>query len=237
VQINGLCRCFSYDVTSLLAFGKSMQFLEGKSTPEAISVLENITNGMGGRGVLLQVPWLLSLIESLPFVGPLKGYTSWSAEQAGQVEHDTEIKEKVTIMGYLLKNTKTSATSRALLSADARLIMEAGSETVSSALIIIFILLATNPSHQHAIREEAIASLKDRTWNNAKPQPLLDDFVAECLRLFPPVTLSSQRVVPEGGLKLGKVFLPEDTIVNLATYQIQRGKFYAQIRWAGVWES
>jgi len=67
------------------------------------------------------------------------------------------------------------------------------------------------------------AVLEDKAWSSAKPQALLDDIIAESLRLFPPVTLSSQRVIPEGGLKIGKVELPEGTIVNLATYQIQRG--------------
>jgi cytochrome P450 len=97
------------------------------------------------------------------------------------------------------------------------------SDTTASALTILFVLLATHPSYQQKLREEVAISFADATYNCGKPQALLDGILMESLRLFPPVTFSSQRVVPPGGLTVGKVYLPEDTVVSIGTYQVQHG--------------
>jgi cytochrome P450 len=88
----------------------------------------------------------------------------------------------------------------------------------------LFILLAANPSYQQKLREEVEIPFADQTYNSARPQVLLDGIINEALRLFPPVTFTSQRVTPAEGLTVGKFKVPPDTIVSIGTYQIQHGK-------------
>ena len=99
------------------------------------------------------------------------------------------------------------------------------SDTTASALTVLFFLLAVHDSYQKKLREEIDISFQEKTYNCAKPEPLLDGIISEALRLFPPVTFGSQRVIPEPGMTIGDVDIPPDTVVSLAMYQIQRGKF------------
>jgi len=223
VQLNDLCKHYSFDVMNTLAYGSSTQYLEGKSTKKATRILNNVINEIATVGALLQVPWLVTVIENLSiFGGSLKESKAWSA---ARVEKRRQMKDpKPDIIGHLLKHTPNDRAGRALLNADARLIVGAGSESTASALVILFVLLATNPEYQHSLRQEVSASFEDKSYNSAQTHTILDSIIAEALRLFPPVLSSSQRVIGEGGLRIGKIYLPEDTIVNLATYQIQRGK-------------
>jgi len=127
------------------------------------------------------------------------------------------------IMGHLLAHTENTLTGRAILNADSRVIIGAGSDTTASALTILFVLLAVHPNYQERLREEVSTSFTDNTFNCGKPQALLDAIITESLRLFPPVTFCSQRVIPAGGLTVGKgkIYIPEDTVVSIATYQVQ----------------
>lgn len=97
------------------------------------------------------------------------------------------------------------------------------SDTTASALTVLFALLATNPSCQQELRQEVEISFANSTYNSAKPQALLDGIINEALRLFPPVTFSSQRVTPAEGLTIGKVHIPPDTVLSLSTYHIHHG--------------
>jgi cytochrome P450 len=74
------------------------------------------------------------------------------------------------------------------------------SDTTASALTTLFVLLATNPLYQQKLRQEVEVPFAISTYNSAKPQALLDGIVNEALRLFPPVTFSSQCLTPAEGL-------------------------------------
>ena len=128
-----------------------------------------------------------------------------------------------------------------MLNADSRVIIGAGrlvalprtqslrlltqiSDTTASALTILFVLLATYPYYHQKLREEVDISFQNGTYTPAKPQMLLDAIIAESLRLYPPVTFYSQRVTPLGGIMIGEIMIPENTIVSVATCQIHRGK-------------
>ena len=81
VIINELCIHYSYDVMSSLAFGYSTKFLEGRSTQSATKILKNIQKGIVAVGALLQVPWMLTVVECISFAGPMMEFNNWSAEQ------------------------------------------------------------------------------------------------------------------------------------------------------------
>jgi len=122
VLLNELCRYYIYDAMSSLTFGYSTQFLEGRSTKAATEALDNITKGITEIGILLHVPWLLTILETIPFAGPLKNYNLWCDEQ---IE-----KRRITpnpspdFFRPFLKNPKNYPSYRARLHSDARVIMK-----------------------------------------------------------------------------------------------------------------
>jgi len=88
------------------------------------------------------------------------------------------------IMGHLLEHTEDTAAGRALLSADSRIIIGAGrvslidprspvsngsishSDTTSSTLTVLFVLLATYPKYQQRLRHKSEILLKVSTYNS-----------------------------------------------------------------------
>lgn len=131
---------------------------------------------------------------------------------------------KPDIMGHLLRYTEDTPSGRALLNADSRVIIGAGSDTTASALSILFVLLADHPQYQARLLDEITPLFKDGRYSNARSSPLLDAIIQEALRLYPAITFTSQRVVPKDGLNIGNVYIPGDTIVSIATWQLHRGK-------------
>ncbi|KAI9645352.1 hypothetical protein NHQ30_006088 [Ciborinia camelliae] len=220
IILNELCIQYSYDVMSALAFGIFTQFLDGKQTA-AKKIVDNIRSGVVAFGALLHIPWMLTIFETMSILGgPMKEFNDWSA---CQVEARRHMKNpKPDIMGHLLEHTENTSSGRALLNADSRLIIGAGSDTTASALSVLFILLANYPEYQARLLEEVTPMFKDETYSNTKSSPLLDGIIQETLRLYPPVTFTSQRVIPKDGLNIGSVYIPGDTIVSIATWQLHR---------------
>lgn len=80
IIVNELCIQYSYDVMSALAFGISTRFLDGKQDANAKKIVDDIQSGIVAVGALLHVPWILTVIETLSFLGgPMKEFNDWSA--------------------------------------------------------------------------------------------------------------------------------------------------------------
>ncbi|TGO40918.1 hypothetical protein BHYA_0029g00270 [Botrytis hyacinthi] len=219
--INELCVQYSYDVMSALAFGIHTEFLNGKETAAAKKVLGNIQSGISALGAVVHIPWMFTVIDVLSFLGgPMKEFNDWSASQ---VEARRDMKNpKPDIVGHLIQHTEDTPAGRALLNGDSRVIIGAGSDTTASALTAIFVHLAHYPEYQARLFEELRPLSEDGTYTNATSTPLLDGIIQEVLRLYAPVTFNSQRVTPKGGLTIGTVYIPGDTIVSIATWQLHR---------------
>lgn len=73
---------FSYDVTSVLAFGKAMGFTTGESSKAADSILSTFTQSLSAMGIMYHMPWLMNALTILTsLAGPLKDWTDWSVSQ------------------------------------------------------------------------------------------------------------------------------------------------------------
>ena len=122
--VNDLCIHYSYDVMSSLAFGSSTGFIDGTSSDVATTILNNIKEGIVAVGLFLHVPWMLTIVETLSFVGPMKLFKSWSSEKVA--ERRKMNNNRPDIMGYLLEHTEDNKENRALLDAESRVIIGAG---------------------------------------------------------------------------------------------------------------
>lgn len=62
-----------------------------------------------------------------------------------------------------------------------------GSDTTATALTEIFVLLAAYPRYIDKIREEIDPHLRTGTFSCQTAYPVLDSFINETMRLYPPV--------------------------------------------------
>jgi cytochrome P450 family 628 len=112
---------------------------------------------------------------------------------------------------------------------DAYLIVVAGSDTTAATLTCLFFMLATHPQALKKLQAEVDAyhlaneGLGFESTSLAK-LPYLDAVINESLRLQPTVPSGVQRETPPEGLRIGDVYIPGKTIVQIPTYSIQRGK-------------
>ena len=112
---------------------------------------------------------------------------------------------------------------------DAELIVVAGSDTTAATLTCLFLQLATNPTVLKTLQAEiddyysSKGGLGFESTSLAK-LPYLDAVVSETLRLHPAVPSGVQRMTPPKGLQIGDTFVPGNTIVQIPTHTIQRGK-------------
>lgn len=60
------------------------------------------------------------------------------------------------------------------------------------------------------------------SWATAQDLPYLNAVIDECLRLHPPGSILSERVVPDGGLCVDNVEVPSGTIVGMNGWLTQR---------------
>lgn len=82
VFVNEFCMHYVYDVMSSPGFGSATRFIEGKSSDFANTLLAKIQEGITAIAFLAHVPALLTVAESLTFLGgPMKLFREWSKEQ------------------------------------------------------------------------------------------------------------------------------------------------------------
>lgn len=81
VSANALTKHYSYDVISTLGFGNSTRFLEGETTEVAKNVFGAIERGVIAIGILLHVPYLLTIMEAFTYQGPMGEFNKWAANE------------------------------------------------------------------------------------------------------------------------------------------------------------
>ncbi|KAF2138249.1 uncharacterized protein K452DRAFT_256367 [Aplosporella prunicola CBS 121167] len=223
MDINELATYFSYDVMSALAFGEALGFVDGCSSELAKKVINGIRSGLNAIGMMVHVPYIMTAVEvfsKLPGPNPMKNYNNWSKENV--VRRKKMKNPKPDIMGHLIKNTKPGGEGDALLDAESRLIIGAGSETTATAISLAFTYLALNPSYIDKLREESGSANDCSGKFFLYPLPVLDSIVNEVLRLHPPITFGSQRVTSSKGLRIGHTWIPPETVVAIPPCVIGR---------------
>ncbi|KAF2801643.1 putative benzoate 4-monooxygenase cytochrome P450 [Mytilinidion resinicola] len=226
IVLNDLMIHYSYDVMSLLAYGKSMGFVEGKSTDVADSILKNIMDGVYAIGLLLHVPWLFTIVTTFAFaIGPLKQWNDWSRHE---VDERREVKNpKPDLMTHLIASTPDDHAGRELLFSESRLIISAGSDTTATALTFLFVLLSlqeqsTTLANLRAELDTVFSKPSDdkEAFSCMRPLPMLDAVINEGLRLYPSVYFPSQRVTPAAGMTINGRYIPGDTIISIPAYAL-----------------
>ncbi|KAL6242183.1 hypothetical protein RBB50_010731 [Rhinocladiella similis] len=117
-----------------------------------------------------------------------------------------------------LASMKDQTLSEEEIIAESIVMFFAGTDTTASVISVGLWHLLQRPSLYKRLQQELAPVMPDI---NSRPSleeleslPLLDACVKEGLRITCPVRGRSPRIVPPGGLQVGKVFLPPGTVVS-----------------------
>ena len=113
---------------------------------------------------------------------------------------------------YILRHKDEKAISEGEMESNAALILPAGTEIVSTAMLGTLYLLSKYPKVLTKLRHELnshFASEKDITMATVAKVPYLQEVLDEGLRMYPPFSGSLKRKVPRGGEMVSNYFVPE----------------------------
>ncbi|KAI1193046.1 putative benzoate 4-monooxygenase cytochrome P450 [Nemania serpens] len=103
----------------------------------------------------------------------------------------------------------------------------AGSDSVATIMRTIIYNLLKYPATLEKLRAELLAEnlpLPSPPYSTVRDLAYLDACVQEGLRMHPPFALPLERVVPEGGITVLGIYLPEGTVIGGNPYIVNRHK-------------
>jgi benzoate 4-monooxygenase len=109
--------------------------------------------------------------------------------------------------------------------AECSAMMNAGTETTTSAMTSTIFLLYTHPRVLQKLREEIDAAAPQNaipTYEVASKLPYLRACIEESLRVRPPSSFGLPRIVPAGGKAIAEKFIPAGVTVSVPTYSLLR---------------
>lgn len=212
---------FGFDVMGDTAFGSSFGMLE---TNEEHPIVQIMRSGIFIIGRLTPLPWLVTVLSSLPGAAgdfkKLEAFAETSILSRAKMDRGED-----DVMSKLISAARDPSDPSKIdmhyLGGDAMVIIIAGSDTVSIALTFLFYNLALKPEHVSKLREELKGV--DIT-NNRALQSLahLNALINETLRLYPPVVTAPLRQTPPEGLKIDDRYIPGNVTISTPLWSLGR---------------
>ncbi|KAF8989690.1 high nitrogen upregulated cytochrome P450 monooxygenase 2 [Cyathus striatus] len=233
VDLAELLSFFAYDFMGDMAFGGGFELMRDGDTEHLWKLMEN---GIIVHSYSQHIPWAAPLLLDLSNAGKAsEKLSAFSIEQSRKrMEHGSSERD---LSSYLLGEVSNSLKPLHFeeYSAEASLVIIAGSDTTATVLSNIFFNLIIHRNIYDRLRVE-VEEYYPRsegvgpTENMSKlaEMPLLNGVINETLRLYPPVPVWVQRSVDEGrgGKLAGSIFIPDGTAVNIPPYAIHRDPRY-----------
>ncbi|KAI0756346.1 high nitrogen upregulated cytochrome P450 monooxygenase 2 [Daedaleopsis nitida] len=217
---------FAYDLMSDMAFGGGSEMMLNGDEGSVWPLLEV---GLVNSDTFGHLPWMADYIRTVPGLGAKMKQMRSFCMQRTEERVKLGAASRKDLFYYL--NNEDGAEPTPPLSeviADGTLAIVAGSDTTSSVLSSIFYCLLTHPEAYARLRAEVDTYYPPgedalNTKYHAE-MPYLNAVINEAMRLFPPVSDGSQRIVPmgSGGKILGDSYLPEGTVTTVHMYSIHR---------------
>ncbi|KAI0652507.1 high nitrogen upregulated cytochrome P450 monooxygenase 2 [Trametes meyenii] len=217
---------FTYDLMSDMAFGGGSEMMRNGDEGSVWPLLEE---GLINSDTFGHLPWTADYVRKLPGLGSkMKEMRSFCIHRAAE---RVKLGNSSTKDLFYYLNNEDGAEPTPPLSqvvADGALAVVAGADTTSSVLSSLIFCLLTHPESYDRLRAEVDSYYPPgedalNTKHHAD-MPYLNAVINEAMRLYPPVSDGSQRIVPpgSGGKVFGNSYLPEGTITTVHLYTIHR---------------
>ena len=216
----------AFDVMGDLAFGESFHNLSSGQEHPKVSQLHR---AMFPVAILSPILWMIPVFVKVPIISrDFTGFVAWCTEQVEKRRHmKVEIPD---IASWLLQayNEGTDPVEDAKwLHGDSRLVVVAGSDTVTASLTFLFYHLASEPAQVAKLRKEI-----DELWpegeefeaKNVLNAEHLNAVIHESLRMHPPTASGVSRVTPKEGVDVDGVWIPGEVTISVPNWAIGRCK-------------
>lgn len=229
---------WSFDVMGDLAFGQSFQMLQSASGHWVIDLLTSAQVSLG----MVIPPWL-SRFLFLCVPGAQTKTKRFIEYAAGQMKDRMAVQGKQAepdITHFLIEDfnarfgapgkvgSEERETALRKLYFESRLVIIAGSDTTSSAMVFLFYHIVKEEGLLERLREEieGLVGGGDIDARSIQTAPLLNACINETLRLHPVVPSGLYRKAPPEGAFVGETWIPGNTTVLVNFYAMGRGRFY-----------
>ncbi|KAI8990697.1 high nitrogen upregulated cytochrome P450 monooxygenase 2 [Trametes punicea] len=226
VNLSKWCSWFTYDLMSDMAFGGGSEMMLNGDEGSVWPLLEQ---GLVNSDTFGHLPWTADYVRKVPGLGSkMKDMRSFCINR--MAERVKQGNRATKDLCYYLNNEDGSepTPSLAQVVADGALAVVAGSDTTSSVISNVIFCLLTHPEAYARLRAEVDSYYPpgEDALNTKRhaDMPYLNAVINETMRLYPPVSDGSQRIVPygNGGKIVGNSYLPEGTVVTVHMYTIHR---------------
>jgi cytochrome P450 len=214
----------TFDITGELIFGEAFGCLQSSKYHAWIEfVFGTVKWGIGTSTMsYIGLHWLVQLLYHYAGSGKalaqVRGYTRAMLEKRMEMPEGRE-----DLFEGLVRRREEWDISFEKLSANAFILILAGSETTATTLSGATYFLLTNPDALSRLQHEVRSTFKSADEINIAAVGRLPYMLAvlnEALRMYPPVTSNLVRVVPSGGAQIAGRFVPEGTYVEVQHWSI-----------------
>ncbi|KAM0812265.1 putative Cytochrome P450 [Seiridium cardinale] len=212
---------YGFDVMGAVQYSQSFHMLE---SGESHWVLDVVKGGTVVMGNMTSLPWLIHLVQSLPFVARgVAKYEGWAAES---IRHRMKNKPKrPDTLGWLLKDAQETTSIEDDwngLIGDTMAMVTGGTEPVIVAIVYLFYYLAQSPERVAKLRAE-IRTLTSYSDNiRLQALPYLNALIYETFRLQPGIPSGGLRTTPQEGLVINGTVIPGNTTVLTPHFSLHR---------------
>ncbi|RAK95672.1 cytochrome P450 [Aspergillus ibericus CBS 121593] len=229
----GTMELLSYDLMGVVGWGHSFRNTENWKLNSNLHFVKALT---AGQRILSQVPWLISLLVSLPGSdGPLRPYGTWIQDRIQEkLQKSDESDAMSRMLPSMLKLSKPA------LYSEGELLVIAGGDTTSTTISTVIFHLARNPALQRKLQAELDAAHTTQLQTTEPPEsdyyrsistlPYLNACITEALRILPSVLGVIPRLTPPEGIHLplatGRTFIPGNTVISVPVFPVQHDPRY-----------
>ncbi|CCC07834.1 unnamed protein product [Sordaria macrospora k-hell] len=197
--------CTTFDITGDLIFGMPFGALEGNGKHPWLEFILGSLKSVAPMGALsyIGLHWLVQVIWKMSGAEIFrKSMESVDLMLKERLKMDADRND---LFGGLIQRQEKLGLGFDELSANAWILVLAGSETTATTLSGVTYLLTQNPEVLKRVTQEvrtAFKSVDEIDINSVNKLTYMLAVLNETLRLYPPVTSNLPRVVPRGGAKV-----------------------------------
>jgi cytochrome P450 len=220
----------TFDIIGDLAFGEPFGCLAGSNYDAWIKCIFESTR----IGTIVQslafIPWAKRIVLNLaPNYLQIDHKIQQQRTEAKMRRRMDAIDGRVDLMEGLLRKKEELNLSLDQLTANAQILVLAGSETSASLLSgVTYFLLQDSAVYQQLVNEvrSTFSTEKEINISSVSQLSYMMACLNEALRLYPPVANGLPRVVPKGGAQILGRYIPEQTYVATPQWALYRREEY-----------